>query len=352
MSKGLVISHTYLGDGASTVLLEATSYWSKKLKWTLDAVLPSKLDGEIIQRMVAAGMNPINGKESTGAYDFVLINCLQNIAAIETIDDNIPIILWAHEAETILRSNPDFLLKLRQCFARAALIIFQTPWQLEVFSQYLIAIPKSKVVCIPNGVTKYKFNFNKSSKPDSIFRISCMGKITPLKGHAELIQAVLDISKRHRVSCEFIGGTEFISFLPDEVKQILGSYPEIFRFTGFMPRRSAIERIIQSDLFCFPSKAESFGLAPLEAAAHEIPVLLSNLPVYQKIGWRAEQNCLMHSAGDSSSIYRQLDRAVGSPEELKKIAKEGVILSNQYDSLNFLKKLTESINSAINSCHY
>jgi len=64
-----------------------------------------------------------------------------------------------------------------------------------------------------------------------------------------------------------------------------GSYPaesEAIRSFGRMSVRELIAHIDETDVGVFPSKAEGFGLPPLEAALRGVPLVVRRLPVYEE----------------------------------------------------------------------
>lgn len=341
MPKILVISHSYHGDGASHVLLEAASYWCKHLGWKVDALLPKGFDGKAIDGIRAAGMHPVIASTDLRAYDFAIVNCIQNIAMTEVLYPHLPVVLWAHEAETMLRSNDHFRSHLKLWFSRASLHIFQTQWQVDVYKDFLGDVPRENIFFIANSVTTYDIKKNPLS--GTRFQISNIAKISPLKGQADLIRAVMELSPEHEIACHLIGGLEFLSALPQDVKDILESNRGIFKLHGHLPKRVALEKVVNSDLFCFPSASESFGLAPLEAAAHGVPVVLSNLEVFKHIGWRHGENCLMNTVGDSQSLASQIKKMIYECDMRRDLAHNGMSMALKYKPMNFLSDITNLI---------
>jgi len=47
--------------------------------------------------------------------------------------------------------------------------------------------------------------------------------------------------------------------------------------TGRIPLPEVEQHLIQASVFCMPTKVEPFGIAPIEALAHRIPVVASRI---------------------------------------------------------------------------
>jgi glycosyltransferase involved in cell wall biosynthesis len=341
MPNILILSHSYEGDGASQVLLEAANHWSRQLGWRMDAALPKDVSPQAQAALQAAGINPISHLAGGNRYHFVLINCLLNIGYVDLLPSTIPVILWAHEAETLLRVKPEFGLRLREQFARLSLLLFQTPWQYQVYREYLQGLPQPAIAYVPNGVNCVPLA--KASSAPGPLTLCQMGKITPLKGQAQLIEAVVALSHRCAVHCHLIGGTEFISYLPPQARSLLQNHPQLFQLHGHLPHEEALALVANSDLFCFPSQAESFGLAPLEAAAQGVPVILSDLQVYSHVGWKAEENCLMHPAGSAEGLINAIEKIRQSPALKTRLVQSGLALASRFPQQSFLDQATAAI---------
>lgn len=338
----LVISHSYTGDGASQMLLGACSYWTKKLAWSIDALLPSSFNGEVVNSLVGAGIHPIKGKIDQTKYDFVLINCLQNIASVDQFSGVLPIALWAHEAETILNSDEVFLSKLRQRLSLVSKLVFQTEWQSDVFKDFISDRPKGTIHYVIGGLTRYA-SIKSSPKLDKIFRISNVAKLSPLKGQATLIEAVHSLSKTYPIHCEFIGGVEYLPLLSSNSRLIAQQNLNLFSFTGYVSRKVAVEKVINSDVFCFPSQSESLGLAPLEAALHKVPVILADIPVYQYVGWRDGVNCRMCVPNDVDSLATAIESMILDGNLRQKLADNGAIFASHFASSDFFDQITKAV---------
>ena len=340
--KTFVITHSYIGDGASQMLLAAAAHWVKTLGWQVDAVAIPNMTAEAHQAVADSGMKEIERAQFGEKYDFALINCLRNIQFVNLIHPHVPVVLWAHEAETILKT-PVPREKWEEWLSKVALLVFQTEAQARLYQKYIPEKDRAKIAIIPNGIPPLPASPKAVAPAQEPFRIVNLGKLTPMKGQAELIRAVAKLGQEHKLACEFIGDTEYLPELDRKAREALEKNPQLFTLRGYLPRRLALESVAKADLFCFPSISESFGLAPLEAAALRIPVLLADLAVYKSVGWVSGENCVMFRAGDGKKLEAALETLIADPALRTKIAQNGQELARRYDMAPFLSQISERL---------
>ena len=113
---------------------------------------------------------------------------------------------------------------------------------------------------------------------DGTVVVGCVGRISPGKGHQELLAAASQLrSAFPHVRYLFVGeasyGEQDYAAQVMNLRQSLG-VNDITQFTGF--RRDIPEVMAALDVFAFPSHAEAFGLVLIEAMAMARPVVSSN----------------------------------------------------------------------------
>jgi len=139
------------------------------------------------------------------------------------------------------------------------------------------AIPGSKIEVVYNGV-ECSSNSKPISTPTGISQdekiVLFLGRITMQKGPEYFLHAakkVLEVNKN--VKFVMAGSGDMMRKII-EMSAELGIGDKVL-FTGFL-RGADVEKIYQmADLYVMPSVSEPFGIAPLEALNHDVPVLIS-----------------------------------------------------------------------------
>jgi glycosyltransferase involved in cell wall biosynthesis len=114
---------------------------------------------------------------------------------------------------------------------------------------------------------------------------SFLGTVTKRKGFDLLIKAFIDLFKQYsNFRLWVIGPINRIENqnLDEEIPGLLDlsdQETKAIRFWGRINDRQKLAKIIgSSDVFVFPSRREGMGLAPLEAMATGVPVIVSRIP--------------------------------------------------------------------------
>jgi len=139
------------------------------------------------------------------------------------------------------------------------------------------AVPATKIDVVYNGVDRHSY-VDAIEETFSITRreqiVLFLGRITMQKGPEYFLQAAKEVLS-HMEHVRFImagSGDQMNQCV--EMAAALGIGHRVL-FTGFL-RGDDVSRIYQmADLYVMPSVSEPFGIAPLEAMDHNVPVLIS-----------------------------------------------------------------------------
>jgi glycosyltransferase involved in cell wall biosynthesis len=105
---------------------------------------------------------------------------------------------------------------------------------------------------------------------------------------------------------------------PEEVKQVcapLDNLKNQVRYWGRVDDRAELAKILGvSDIFVFPSIKEGFGLAPVEAMAVGIPVIVSRLPGITDLANVEGETGLFIEPGSVQSLMDTMVKLAGAPE--------------------------------------
>lgn len=165
--------------------------------------------------------------------------------------------------------------------------------------KYLKARPSS-VHILPNGVNPVFFQpYDKENSKQRIKSkygfdnyILYVSRIEKRKNHAGLVRAWLDAGLYNKSCYLVLLGHR--SLAVPELDQLLASLPAEIR--KYILTREDIndEELLEfykaASLFVYPSRAEGFGISPLEAAALKIPVICSNSSAMKEFNFFGENH--------------------------------------------------------------
>ena len=105
-------------------------------------------------------------------------------------------------------------------------------------------------------------------------RVLFMGRVTFQKGPDYFVEAAkLVLDRIPDVRFVMAGSGDMLPNMVRRAAQLrIGSH---FHFTGFLKDEEVDHMYAVSDLYVMPSVSEPFGIAPLEAMAYDVPVLIS-----------------------------------------------------------------------------
>ena len=155
-----------------------------------------------------------------------------------------------------------------------------------------------------------------------------LGRLNSDKGIFDLVRAFSKLaSSRPNLELWLVGPDE--QGMYNEILNIMGPASGQLRRVDYT---SEPERFMQSaDLFCLPSHREGFGSSIIEAAACQLPSLVSRIygltdaVIEGRTGW-------VHEAGDVSDITNKLETILMDPDEIKDRGKAArIYVENQFD---------------------
>jgi glycosyltransferase involved in cell wall biosynthesis len=84
----------------------------------------------------------------------------------------------------------------------------------------------------------------------------------------------------------------------------------------------------------------------MEAALLNVPVILSDLTVYESIGWIDGVNCLKFPVGDIDSLERAIEKLILDPGLRGKLTADAYRLAKTFSHEKFLNNLTHVLLTA------
>ncbi|MEO1237975.1 MAG: glycosyltransferase family 4 protein, partial [Planctomycetota bacterium] len=166
-------------------------------------------------------------------------------------------------------------LERQGCHAAARVIAVSRRTKAVLAERY--GVPDHKIDVVYNGIANGPANPDlkppaKIEKDDKI--VLFLGRVTMQKGPEYFIAAAKRVlEKMDRVKFVVAGTGDKIQEMIELVARA-GLGPHVV-FTGFL-RGDDVERVYRmADVYVMPSVSEPFGIAPLEAIANDVPVIIS-----------------------------------------------------------------------------
>jgi len=202
------------------------------------------------------------------------------VPAVKITRCQIPVVLTKHLGSAV--SKKDYLHNMIYKRVDYAIAIS------NVIKQNLLdttCLTSEKVILLNNYIDLSRFGKNEKSRekllkefsiPPGVLTMGVVARITPGKGHEEVVEAVKKISSQNFEFKVFIVGAsspdeaDYEKGLKEKVKKY--GLDKYFVFTGF--RSDIPELMSMFDIFLFPSRAEAFGLSLLEAMAAGLPSIV------------------------------------------------------------------------------
>jgi glycosyltransferase involved in cell wall biosynthesis len=188
-------------------------------------------------------------------------------------------------------------------------------------------VPETQMHCIYNGVklgiplsqdlstlrdrVRQELNLPQNSR-----LAITVGRLDLEKGYGDLIPTIPELTRLYpEVRFLWIGEGEHRDELMAQVQQ--HGIEEKVLFLGY---RRDVPRLLRSaDLFVFPTHFEGMPLALLEAMAHHLPVVASDIESVTEIMEHQKQG-LLFRMGDRASLCQTLTWALQHPQQMHQLA--------------------------------
>jgi glycosyltransferase-like protein len=269
---------------------------------------------ERIQRMMevyAEGLRPL-----LAGYDVVHSqDCLSANAALALRDDGVidHVLRTVHHVDDF--TSPSLIAcQDRSIVEPDRVLCVSQPWVDRLAADFGI-----EAGLVRNGVDPRRYRPG-APKRNERFTVLTVGGIEPRKGSLTLLKgfaALRDLVPERDPLLQIAGGMTLFDYRHererfDQLAVELGVAPHV-QVLGPQPSVE-MERLYRSaDAFAFPSVKEGFGLAALEALAAELPVVASDLEVFEEF-LIDKVSALLTPVGDGAALGRALARLALDPE--------------------------------------
>ena len=198
----------------------------------------------------------------------------------------------------------------------------------QVFSDIrLFHVPEQKIVFIPNGIDTDAFRPGNAESAAIVRRQLALGDETVVGfvGRLDEVKRIDTLLRAWHLLGDAVGGARLL---------IVGDGPERKRLEDLAGDLGIADRVVFAgssqnverflnvmDVFVMPSRAESFGLALIEAMASGLPCLASRVGGMIDI-IQPENNGLFFAAGDVTALAEQLGRLLRDDDLRARLASQ------------------------------
>lgn len=171
------------------------------------------------------------------------------------------------------------------------------------------------------------------------------GRITRDKGHNELFRAFREINKIDKNSrLLMVGSYDNVESIDKELFEWAQNCQEVI-FTGYS--KEAPKMYSAMDVFCSLSYREGFGLVVIEAAAMQLPGIVTDVPGQIDTHINMETGISVH-AKDICTVVDAMKFYINNPDKRKAMGIEArKQVEEKYDKKILFKKLAEHRNQLI-----
>jgi glycosyltransferase-like protein len=222
-------------------------------------------------------------------------------------------------------------------------LVVSKAWQKHLQTEYGVTAS-----VVSNGVRSERFavaidpqrrtQLKRKIGTENRFLYLTIGGIEPRKGSKFLIEALasLKATRPDAPALAIIGGHSFQDYR-DYRDKVLSSLPKLGLELGkdvvllqTVSERDLAEWLAVADGFVFPSVKEGWGLAILEAASAGVPVVASDIDVFQEFLVH-DQNAILTKVGEPHSLARGMARLIDEPETARRLRENGRALAARYN---------------------
>lgn len=266
------------------------------------------------------------------------------VPALWIADSNIPLFLTKQVGSYIRKQ--DFLHRqlynrVTKAFAISSVIkqnlLDTTPLSEDKIELLFNAVDTSRFDPLKTDKVKVRKEFNIS---DDELIIGMIARFSPGKGHEEFIAAAETLSAKYQ-NLKFLivgeasrGEDEYANTIKKIVSEKkLGN----IIFTGF--RSDTPDVLAAMDIFIFPSHAEAFGIALVEALSMAIPSVTSDSDGVLDIAVN-EVTSLLFRKQDAADLTSKIEILINNPEKRKNLGEASRKRAKELFDINFIMDQT------------
>ncbi len=212
-------------------------------------------------------------------------------------------------------------------------------------------IGREEIFIVPNSIVKDPEHFNDKATSGEYIKskfgpgpyILYVSRFEPRKNHISLIRAFLQLKLYEQGYYLVLLG--HVSIKVKEVDALLESLPADIRSRIYihhqMPHEDLMHFYTGAELFVFPSKAEGFGLPPIEAGALGIPVICSNTTAMSDFSFFGDNHL---DPENYELLCETISNALSKPRSSASLASISEEIFRRYSSRAMAHSFLEALN--------
>tara|TARA_A100001011_G_C14297879_1_gene839302 strand:- start:83 stop:1216 length:1134 start_codon:yes stop_codon:yes gene_type:complete len=263
---------------------------------------------------------------------------------------HIPMITTLHGTDITLVGSHPFYKKAVQFSINHSEYVTAVSHSLKTDTERLFGIEKD-IEVIPNFIDLNKFKFKDvpcekgQIAPDDQLIITHISNFRPLKRIIDILKVFKKVNEKLNVKLLMVGDG------PEKVRAVRYSKANgLDTSVLFLGMSNEIDEILCfTDLFILPSEQESFGLAALEAMAHGVPVVCSDvggLPEVVEDGFSG----YLCPVGDIGTMTERSIYILEDPERHKQFKRQAYQSSQKYDINKIVSHYESLYQKALDEC--
>jgi glycosyltransferase involved in cell wall biosynthesis len=212
---------------------------------------------------------------------------LQNKSSCKTIITLHDIIFndFPNEFPLIYRNVRNYLFKksIDRATVKTSVSIYsrdRISYRYNILPEDIHVVPNAANYILSNcGLSKKEASFEIEEKFGMKNFILCVSRIEPRKNHLLLLEKYLKLELfKKNIPLVFVGKKSIgVSLLNKRINELTEDQKKMFYWYEQVSQEDLIKLYKACKLFVYPSKAEGFGIPPLEAITCGAPVLCSNV---------------------------------------------------------------------------
>jgi len=241
-----------------------------------------------------------------------------------------PIIVWVWDLPTIFPVHASRVQMYVNVLKQCTKVIAASKATQQVLKKFGI---KSEQMYFYANTTDLKPA--EGNKQNQIIQVS---RFTPHK-QFEVAQAVVKDLKVTLLNVGRVNSEEFYYY-----RRLQENAPDNVIFRPDLPREEMLAELRTSKVLVTSSKFEGWGLSPIEALFSDVPVIVSDLPVFRE---QYGDSVLYHNPDDPNTLKHQLQKLLESDELQQKIVHNAKLKIAEYTPEKFSRRWTDLIERTV-----